>query len=271
MIEKIRDLWLHRELLWNMTVKELKVKYKRSVLGFLWSFMNPIIMLAVFSIVFAILVSRGNMSWFVVYLMSGLLPWLFFVNTLMQSVGSIVGNPGLVKKVYFPREVLPLGAVGANLFHFVMQMLVFFVFLLIIGWHFSIYLLLFPVVLLLEVTFTVGLSLFLSAANVYLRDVQHFVEVATMAWFWITPIVYPIGMLMGKFHKFLPLYLANPMTDIVLLWQYIIYNPYYYAPKAGAAYISFWGITGTAVVSVALLVFGYYFFTRTERGFAEQI
>src|SRR5450756_729673 len=88
-----------------MTVKELKVKYKRSVLGFVWSFANPIIMIAVFSLVFAILAKGAKMQWFVVYLMSGLLPWLFFVNSLMQSVGSVVGNPGLVKKVYFPRAV----------------------------------------------------------------------------------------------------------------------------------------------------------------------
>ncbi|MBK5092767.1 MAG: ABC transporter permease [Actinobacteria bacterium] len=270
MIAKLKDLWQHRELQYNMVVKELKVKYKRSVLGFLWSFMNPLIMLVVFSIVFALIIP-GELSWFVVFLMAGLLPWLFFVNSLMQAVGSIVNNPGLVKKVYFPREVLPLGAVGANLFHFCMQMLVFFVFLLAIRWHFSIYIVLFPFVLLLQVFFTTGLVLLISAANVYLRDVQHFVEVATMAWFWITPIVYPFGLVIAKFGKFWPIYLVNPMTDITLLWQYIIYNPYYYAPKGGVAYISFWGILGTSILSIALLVFGYYFFCRTERGFAEQI
>ncbi|MBK5093120.1 MAG: ABC transporter permease, partial [Actinobacteria bacterium] len=112
MIAKLNDLWQHRELQYNMIVKELKVKYKRSVLGFLWSFMNPLIMLVVFSIVFA-LIMPGELSWFVVFLMAGLLPWLFFANSLMQAVGSVVNNPGLVKKVYFPREVLPLGAVGA--------------------------------------------------------------------------------------------------------------------------------------------------------------
>lgn len=269
MIERIRDLHKHRELLWNMTVKELKVKYKRSVLGFVWSFANPIIMLAVFSVVFAILAKSGNMQWFAMYLLAGLLPWLFFVNSLMQSVGSIVNNPGLVKKVYFPREILPIAAVGANIFHFILQMLVFFLFLVIISWHFSIYLLLFPVVLLLEIVFTLGLALLVSAANVYLRDVQHFVEVATMAWFWLTPIVYPIALVNNTFPRYVPLYLANPMTNIVLLWQYVIYNPHRYGPPA--AYISFWGILGTSIVSVLLLVLGYYFFSRTERGFAEQI
>ena len=269
MIEKIRDLWQHRELLWNMTIKELKVKYKRSVLGFVWSFANPIIMIAVFSLVFAILARGAEMQWFVVYLMAGLLPWLFFVNSLMQSVGSVVGNPGLVKKVYFPREILPLAAVGANIFHFVLQMSVFFVFLLILRWHFSIYFLLFPLVLLLEIVFTLGLSLFLSAANVYLRDVQHFVEVATMAWFWLTPIVYTMSTFSSVAGKYTPLYLINPMTDITLMWQYIIYNPQRYGPSA--AYVSLWGFVGTGIVSFVLLVFGYYFFSKTERGFAEQI
>ena len=269
MIARLKDLWQHRELQYNMIVKELKVKYKRSVLGFVWSFANPIIMIAVFSLVFSILARGSDMQWFVVYLMSGLLPWLFFVNCLMQSVGSIVNNPGLVKKVYFPREILPLAAVGANIFHFVLQMSVFFVFLLIIRWHFSIYFLLFPLVLLLEVVFTLGLSLFLSAANVYLRDVQHFVEVATMAWFWLTPIVYTMSTFSSVAGKYAPIYLINPMADIVLLWQYIIYNPYRYGPSA--AYVSPWGIVGTCLFSLFFLVFAYYIFTRWERGFAEQI
>lgn len=269
MIEKLKDLWQHRELLWNMTVKELKVKYKRSVLGFFWSFMNPLIMLAVFSLVFAILAGKSPISWFAMYLMAGLLPWLFFVNSLMQSVGSIVANPGLVKKVYFPREILPIASVGANLFHFLMQMMVFFVFLIIIQWHFSIYLLLFPLVVLLEVVFVLGMALVVSAANVYLRDVQHFVELATMAWFWLTPIVYTMGTLHDVAKQYTWIYLLNPMANIVLLYQYIIYNPQYYGPSA--AYVSFWGVLGTAVGSVILLVGGYYFFTRFERGFAEQI
>lgn len=269
MIERFKDLARHRELLWNMTFKELRVKYKRSVLGFVWSFMNPIIMLAVFSIVFAILVSRGSISWFSVYLMSGLLPWLFFVNSTTQAVVSIVGNPGLVKKVYFPREVLPMASVFANMIHFLLQMLVFFAFLLIIRWHFSPYLVLLPAVLLLETLFTLGVALFVSAANVYLRDVQHFVDVALMAWFWITPIVYPINLVVGKFRSFLPLYLANPMANIVLAWQYIIYNPYKYGPEV--AYVSFWGLLGTSLVALAVFFLGYYFFHRTERGFAEQI
>ncbi len=282
MIDKLEDLWMHRELLWNMTVKELKVKYKRSVLGFLWSFMNPLIMLAVFSLVFSILVKNKGVNWFVVLLMAGLLPWLFFVNSLMQSVGTIVGNPGLVKKVYFPREILPIAAVGANIFHFFMQMIVFFVFLLAIRWHFSVYLLLAPFVLLLEVVFTLGLALFVSAANVYLRDVQHFLEVATMAWFWLTPIVYPIGLVIDKLASsglggLMKVYLLNPMTNIILIWQFIIYNPGYYAPHefqkgfTQVSYISAWPIVYTCVVSLLLLVFGYYYFSMKERGFAEQI
>ncbi|MCG2796443.1 MAG: ABC transporter permease [Actinomycetia bacterium] len=269
MIERLKDLWAHRELLWNMTVKELKVKYKRSVLGFAWSFMNPLVMLLVFSIVFSILARGGEVQWYAAFLMSGLLPWLFFVNSLMQSVGSIVGNPGLVKKVYFPREILPIAAVGANIVHFLLQMMVFFAFLLIIRWHFSPWLLLMPVILILQVMLTLGLALLVSAANVYLRDVQHFVEVALTAWFWLCPIVYPVGLVADQFPRFMPLYLANPMTNIVLLWEYVMYNPHHYGKQV--AYLSFWGIFGTVVLSIVALVGGYYVFTKTERGFAEQI
>lgn len=252
-----------------MTVKELKVKYKRSVLGFAWSFMTPLVMLLVFSIVFSILARGGDVKWYAVFLMSGLLPWLFFVNSLMQSVGSIVANPGLVKKVYFPREILPIAMVGANIFHFVLQMMVFFVFMLLIRWHFSPWLLLMPLILLLQVVLTLGLALLVSAANVYLRDIQHFVEVALTALFWLSPIVYPVGLVAKEFPQFMPLYLANPMTNIVLLWEYVIYNPHHYG--AQVAYISFWGILGTVIFSIVTLVGGYYVFARVERGFAEQI
>ena len=268
-IERLKDLWAHRELLWNMTVKELKVKYKRSVLGFAWSFMTPLVMLLVFSLVFSILARGGDVKWYAVFLMSGLLPWLFFVNSLMQAVGSIVGNPGLVKKVYFPREILPIAVVGSNIVHFILQMMVFFVFLLLIRWHFSPWLLLMPVILLLQVVFTLGLALLVSAVNVYLRDVQHFVEVLLTAWFWLCPIVYPVALVAEQFPKFMPVYLANPMTNIVLLWEYVVYNPHYYGPEV--AYISLWGILGTAIVSIVTLVGGYYVFARIERGFAEQI
>jgi len=192
----------------------------------------------------------------------------------------VVGNPGLVKKVYFPREVLPLGAIGANIFHFVMQMLILLVFLVVIGWHFSILILYLPLVMLLEIVFATGLSMFLAASNVYLRDVQHFTEVATMAWFWLCPIVYAIGTVQGVLGKYFKIYLCNPMTNIVEMYQYIIYNPRVYAsasylsgPKRQppVVYLSFWGITGTIIVSILLLVFGFFYFIRKERGFAEQI
>ena len=268
MIERIKDLWLHRELLWNMVIKELKVKYKRSVLGFLWSFMSPLIMLVVFSLVFSILVTN-TMQWFVVYLMSGLLPWIFFTNSLMQSVGTVIANAGLVKKVYFPREILPIAAVGANVFHFAMQLVVFGIFLLILRWHVSPLLALLPLVILVEVMFTLGLSLFISAANVYLRDVQYFTEVATMAWFWLTPIVYLMTLVSDRLGKYTFLYLLNPMTNIILAFQNIIYNPKHYGPQA--AFFSKWGFVYSSVLAVVVLVLGYYFFYRVERGFAEQI
>ncbi|MDD5447678.1 MAG: ABC transporter permease [Actinomycetota bacterium] len=266
---RLKDLFSHHELLRNMITKELKVKYKSSVLGFLWSFINPLVMLIVFSIVFSIFTRGGDIQWYAVYLMSALLPWNFFVGSLMQATSSVVANAGLVKKIYFPREILPISAVGANLVHFLLQSAVFFVFLLIIGWHFSILVLLFPLVTLLECTFLLGLAFFLSAADVYLRDTQHFVEVLTMAWFWITPIVYPISLVRDAFPDMLKFYLANPMANIALIWQYIIYNPKHYAPHA--AYISRWGILGTVLVSIALLIGGYIFFVRKERGFAQQI
>ncbi len=269
---KLKSLYQYRELLLNLTRKEVKVKYKNSVLGIVWSMINPLIMLLVFYIAFGLFfkVQGTGIEFFAIYLMSGILPWNFLANSLNLAVGTVVSNGNLVKKVYFPREVLPLANVGAAAFNFFLQSLVLFAFMLILRYHFSPWLLMFPLVMLLEALFIIGVALFLAALNVFYRDLQHLTEIVLMAWFWMTPIVYPITYITDKLPGWAQqIYFLNPMTHIIQLFHEIIYHPSVYGPTT--SYLSTKGIIGTTAFSVGFVVLGYLFFTSREGRFAEFI
>ena len=187
--ESIREIVGHHELLLNLVRLELKAKYKASALGFAWSLLNPAMYLVVFYIAFDVILGAG-IPRFPIYLLSGLLVWNFFTAAVTSGTGSVVAGSGLVKKVWFPREILPLASVGAALVHFFLQLLVLIAALSVVrhpvGWA-EIPML--PLALFDLILLAAGLVLLLSAANVYLRDMAHFVELALLAWFWITPIV----------------------------------------------------------------------------------
>ncbi len=180
---RVRDIFRYRELLVNLVRKDLKVKYKSSVLGFLWSLLNPAMLLLVYYFVFSVLLGSG-IPRFPIYLLSGLLVWNLFNVGFITATGSVVGTSGIVNKVWFPREVLPLSAIGAALVHFFLQGLVMIVTLLIfrhpVEWR---YLPMLPFALFALLVFTAALSIFFSAVNVYLRDMQHLVEIALLPWF----------------------------------------------------------------------------------------
>ncbi len=270
-----------------MTRKELKVKYKNSILGFAWSLLNPLLYLIVFYIAFVKILGSGVPA-FPIYLLSGLLVWNFFSTALGGACGSVVGNAGLVKKVSFPREILPLAAVASMLVHLFLQSLVLFAVLLIIwrpvDWS---YIALLPIALVAFLLLAGALGILLSATNVYLRDTQHFLELALLAWFWVTPIVYgfmTIDRRPGGWFKYA--YLLNPVTPIVLIFQRAIYNKLdnprvtvtaATGPKANGilphwhmiTFLSYLGYSfaiGIIVLAIAIAVFG-----RSEANFAEEL
>src|SRR6266511_4917871 len=217
------------ELLAELVRKDLKVKYKNSALGFVWSMANPLLYLAVFSLVFSVFLRNGVQN-FAVLFMSGLLVWNFFNLATLSATGAVVGNANLVRKVRFPRIVLPLASVGFAGVHFVLQMLVFFVFLIpFYPDAFGVQLWLLLPALAVAATFTVAMSLLASSLNVRYRDVEHLLEIALLAWFWLTPIVYPVTVVRDRLaeHDLLWLfrfYMANPMTTVVVAMQRAIFN-----------------------------------------------
>lgn len=282
----VRDVWAFRELLVNLVRKELKVKYKESVLGFVWSLVRPLLLLMVYWLVFGKFLKAGIPN-FAFYLFSGLVAWDLFGTTLGAATGSIVGNAGLVKKIYFPREILPLAAIGAGLFHFVLQLGVLFAVLTAFRYDFlGPNLLLLPLAVVALVLFMTAMSLFLAAANVYLRDVQHLLEVVLLFWFWLTPIVYPIRFALDSMSKrallgvkLSSIYMLNPMTNVIINFQRAIYKHVTVRDGAGVVRALYPGTYGAylmragivIVLSMALVWLAQRCFARAQGNFAQEL
>lgn len=271
------------ELLAELVRKDLKVKYKNSALGFVWSLANPLLYLAVFTLVFNVFL-KGGVDNFAVLFMAGFLVWSFFNLSTLTATGAVVGNANLVRKVRFPRIVLPLSSVGFAGVHFVLQFLVFLVFLVpVYPQAFGPQLWLVVPALAVALTFTMAMSLLTSALNVRYRDVEHLLEIALLAWFWLTPIVYRVALVQEEFSRvpwLFKVYMANPMAAVVVAMQRAIYRVTAVVGDDGrlvrilpadgyAFYLRWLGVA--AVISVVLLGIGLWTFRRLQANFAEEL
>ena len=266
-----RRIFIYRELLFNLTRTELRLRYKNSVLGFLWSLLNPLLYLVVFSVVFQEFL-RTQIPQFAIFLLSGLLVWNFISAGLGAGTGSIIGNASIVQKVWFPREVLPLASVGAALVHFFLQIIVLAAALLFFhhepNWQ---ALALLPFALLTVVLFVTAGALSLSVLNVYYRDVQHLLEVTLLAWFWLTPVVYNHSLVASRLGDNDWIAFLNPATSIVLLFQRALHNtPPGYIPDVSLWYY-FRNVSIIFVVSFVFLALSFRLFRRLDGQLAERI
>ena len=266
------------ELLTELVRKDLKVKYKNSALGFIWSLANPLLYLAVFTLVFTQLLKNG-IDDFPVLFMSGFLVWNFFNLATLSGTGSVVGNANLVRKVRFPRVVLPLSSVGFAGVHFVLQLGVLLALLLVFYRDaFGPQLVLLVPALAVVLVFATAMALLASALNVRYRDVEHLLEVILLAWFWLTPIVYPVTYVRDELAGspwLFRLYLANPMTGVVTAMQRAIYvHPVtggrQILPAGGYGFYLTWLGVGGAI-ALALLAAGLWTFRRLQADFAEEL
>jgi ABC-2 type transport system permease protein len=266
------------ELLAGLVRKDLKVKYQGSVLGFVWSLANPLLLLVVYTFVFQVVLKSG-IPQFGFYLLSGLLVWNLFAGAVGTSTGAVVGNAGLVKKVRFPLSVLPLSAVGFALVHFVLQLVVLLVAMTVAGQTQFVgpHLLLAIPAITVGILFTVALSFLVAGLNVRYRDTQHVVEVALMAGFWVNPIVYSVSLVRGELGSFYWAYFLNPMAGVVVTLQRALYarNPVLpggstvLADNGYAFYLEKLALGG--LVSAALLVLGVWVYRRLSADFAEEL
>lgn len=210
-LEELGDLYRYRAMLQNMVATHLRSRYKGSVLGFLWTFVNPLMMLVVYSVVFS-LVLRSSQENYAIFLFVGLLPWYYHAQSLQMGVGCLVQSAGLVKKVYFPRSILPLSIVFGNMMNFLFGLVILVPALLLSGVTPSPSWAAFPVVLASHTLMVLALALLFSVGNVYFRDLEHTLGVAINMWFFLTPILYTLDIVPERMRW--P-FLLNPLTPIV--------------------------------------------------------
>jgi ABC-2 type transport system permease protein len=276
---RVRELAAHREVLLNLVRKELKVKYTASVLGAVWSLLNPVVFLAVFS--FVVYVTNNRMPHFPVYLLSGLLGWSLFSNSLLLGARSVVDNASLVKKVYFPREILPLASIGVTLVDFVLQSAVLLLFLLVTGYDVQLHALwMYPLSIVTLLVFTLAITLWVAGLNVRYRDVQHLLNLGLLVWFWMTPIVYQGALVQEFLTKNRPdvlwtVYLLNPLATIVFGFQRALYgvvspNGQNVLPDASLTWMAGM-LLAVLAGSLLLLALTWRLFFHLSGDFAEEL
>ena len=257
MIQMFRNLYTYRELLKTNVQKEIRGKYKGAWLGVLWSLLNPILLLIVYSIIFPHIL-KIQVPNYTMYLCVALLPWTCFTATIQQGTFAVVTNGNIVKKVYFPREILPISVVTSGMVNFLITSVVMFAFLIFGGVGLTPYAFFFPIIFLLQYLIMLAITFILSAVTVYVRDLEHLVGLTLMVLFYATPIVYTMDSIPANLSWILNL---NPMTHVITAYRDILY--YQQMPNWGSIAILF---------GIALIVFiaGYYIFKKLERNFAEE-
>lgn len=256
---RIRELVEYREMTASLVRRELRGKYKGSILGFLWTFINPLCQIVIYTVVFS-MIMRSGLESFNIYMISGMIPWFFFSGSVLQGAGCIRAHANMVKKIYFPREVLP---VVVTTFQFI-NMLLSFIFIIAvvivekgrfnpIAWGYL------PLVMLTEYLLALGLALLVSACTVYFRDLEHITSVLLMAWVYLTPIFYSMETIPDYL---LPIFRCNPMTPMIEMYHSIIY---YAKPPETAA------LAQAFLSAIAFLVLGSLVFGKLEENFAEEL
>ena len=254
----LKELYNYREMVYNLVKKDLRGRYKGSILGFLWTFINPLLQLAVYTLVFSTIM-RVNVDKFYMYLFIALIPWIFFTTSILGGTISIIQNKDLIKKIYFPRIVIPISTVLATFMNMVFSMIVVILTLFISGIGISYYILLLPLIMILEFFLVLGMVFLFSSLNVFFRDIEYILSIIMMVWFYMTPIVYTVEMIPEKYKAF---FYLNPMTNIVIFYRDILF--YKRMPSFGF-------IGGVFLYSVIMIIIGFFVFQKLQKSFVEEL
>lgn len=259
MRERIREIYSYSDMVGSLVRRDLRGKYKGSVLGFLWTFINPLCQIIVYTIVFSVIV-RSNLDKFYVYMITGMIPWLFFDLSLRQGAGCVRYQGDMIKKIYFPREVLPLSCVTSNFVNMLFCFLIVFAVLFISGIGVSVKALLYlPLVMGIEYLLALGFALVVSAGTVFFKDLEHITSVLLMAWIYGTPIMYSLNIVPQSIQW---IFKINPMTAVIESYHNILY---WKVVPSGR------DILYAAVFAVVMLVIGECIFAKLDDNFAEEL
>lgn len=272
---KLQEAFRYNYLLKNLVVRDVKVRYKNSVLGILWSLLNPLLMMLVYTILFTILIPTSGIRLFPIFILVGLIPWNFFSNTVMTGTSSITGNSSLVKKVYFPLILLPTSALLAQLVNFLLAFVVLILFLFVSGIGLTIHALWVPVLVILQIIFMQGIIMMLSPIHVFYRDVMEILSVGLMAWFFLTPVFYPFEQLgesatiMGiTFDPAVVMRWLNPMASLIDGYRTVLWGT---RDSLGPGSMDIIYIMRTAITVIPVFIIGFVVFNRLEYKFAEKL
>ena len=255
-----KDLYNYRELLKTSVKKDIGGKYKHSFLGVLWSFINPLLQILVYALIFPLVMKNGgSYKDYTVFMVCGLIPWAYFTTVINRASFIMIENGNILKKVYFPRSILPLSLVTSETINFLVSCIIILAFIVIKGFGISKFILFFPLVLLIQYVLLLGIALIFSAITVYMRDIQHFIGVVLQLLFYATPIVYSIDTIPENFRWILK---WNPMTYIIEGYRAIFYNQTMPDLKS-------LGILG--IISIIILIVGYLLFNKLQKRFAEEL
>ena len=253
-----KGLYEYRELLKTSIKKDIRGRYKNSILGVFWSFLNPLLQLAVYAIVFP-LIMKSDIPNYTVFVCCGLIPWTFFSTAISRTSFVMVENGNIIKKVYFPREILPISIVTSELVNFFISTIIILAFVLAYGMGFTWYIVFYPLILIVQYVLLIGISLLVSSLTVYFRDLQHFIGILLQLLFYATPIVYGMDIIPVSFQWILKL---NPMSYIIDGYRSIFY--YQRMPDLVDLGIVF-------AISIVLCIVGYFIFNKLQKRFAEEL
>jgi len=248
----------YRQMLESLVLTDLRTRYKGSFFGFLWTLLNPLLMLMIYSLVFKY-VMRVQLENYTTYLFIGLIVWTLLSQSILSGAGAIIRNSGLVKKIYFPREILPLSVVLGGAVNFLFSLLILIPMLIINNISLGISILLFPVILLIYLLFVLSITMIVSSINVYFRDMEHISNILVMAWFYITPIVYTTDMIPDSLQSVFNL---NPMKVVISSFHDMFF--FNKLPNTG-------DLIYLICVTILLLIISSFLFKKLSRKFAEEI
>ena len=259
-VPSLIELGRRHELLWHMTVRHLRGQYKQSVLGYAWAFVNPLSLMLILSFVFSTILRIPSQGIpYPLFVMTGLIPWLFFSGAVSAATESVAGASALVTKVYFPREILPIAAVFTKLVDLFFGLIILVGLMVYFGYAPSETLAWVPVLLVIHLLFTLGMSFPLAALNLYLRDVRFLVGVVLTLWFYLTPVMYPLDIVPDRY---IFIYNLNPNALLIDSYRRVVLLD----QSPGLDRL----LLGLSISTVTLLI-GYYLFKKMERGFADSI
>ena len=262
-MNQIKEIYEYREMIISLVRKDLRGRYKGSVLGFFWTFLNPLLQLVVFTLVFSIIMKQEYEQYYI-FLFVALVPWMFFASSVQDGSTSVLRDKEMVKKIYFPREVLPIATVTSGFVNMLLTFLVIFVVLIFSGRGINpVALLCLPVVMVVEYVLCLGIALIVSSLTVYLRDLQYILGIFVMALQYMTPVMYGVDMVenSGAGDWLILIFNLNPMTPIIKIYRQIIY--YGEVPELGSLALAL-------IIGIVFIVVGEVLFKKLQRGFAEE-